>query len=196
MIKRALYFCFFILAAQSVSAQDIKTCVELYEIDKTYTSILWNADRMGYSRTIGRFETFEGTIELNACEVEKSKIRIKIDTNSISSGAEEIDRQLKSVTFFDVENYPEAIFESTDISLIENDNAEVKGQFTMLGITKDITLKVKFNKKAMDPLTNKMRTGYSIRTNVKRSKWGMDKLLAFVSDDINIVIEAEALKIN
>jgi polyisoprenoid-binding protein YceI len=55
---------------------------------------------------------------------------------------------------------------------------------------------VRFNKKAIDPLMNVMRTGYSIRTNVQRSKWGMDKLLAFVSDDISIVIEAEALKVN
>ena len=66
----------------------------------------------------------------------------------------------------------------------------------LLQKTREISLKVRFNKKAIDPLVNLMRTGYSIRTNVKRSKWGMDKLLAFVSDDISIVIEAEALKVN
>jgi polyisoprenoid-binding protein YceI len=196
MIKKALYFCLYILMAHNVSAQETNNCKEIYEIDKTYTSIVWYADRMGYSKTIGRFAEFEGTIELNSCDVEKSKIQIKIDTNSITSGAAEIDRQLKSVTFFDVENYPQATFESMNISLSENDSANVKGKFTMLGKTRDITLKVKFNKKAMDPLTNKMRAGYSIRTNVKRSRWGMDQLLAFVSDDINIVIEAEALKVN
>ncbi|MDG1996059.1 MAG: YceI family protein [Emcibacteraceae bacterium] len=178
-----------------MSAQETSSCEEIYEIDKTYTSIVWYADRMGYSKTIGRFAEFEGTIELNSCEVEKSKIQIKIDTGSITSGAAEIDKQLKSVTFFDVENYPQATFESMNISLIENDSANVNGKFTMLGKTRDITLKVKFNKKAMDPITNKMRAGYSIRTNVKRSRWGMDQLLAFVSDDINIVIEVEALKV-
>lgn len=177
-------------------AQEPGNCIENFKLDKTYTSIVWYADRMGYSRIIGRFGDFEGTIELNNCEINKSKIDIVIDTNSISSGNSEIDRQLKSVTFFDVENYPEARFQSTNINLIEKDNAQVTGNFTMLGKTREIALKVRFNKKAIDPLMNVMRTGYSIRTNVQRSKWGMDKLLAFVSDDISIVIEAEALKVN
>lgn len=173
-----------------------ENCLEKYEIDKVYTNIVWYANRMGFSRTIGKFANFEGTIDLNTCELDKSKIFITIDTNSITSGAAEIDRQLKSATFFDVEKYPEAIFESTNITFSENDDVDVKGNFTMLGKTKEITLKVQFNKKAMDLLTNKMRIGYSIKTTLTRSKWGMDQLLAFVSDDINIVIEAEALKLS
>lgn len=197
MLKpNSFIFIVFLLIVPIAYAQEPSMCIENYKLDRTYTSIVWYADRMGYSRTIGRFADFEGTIELNNCEINKSKIDIVIDTNSISSGNDEIDRQLKSITFFDVKNYPEARFQSTNINLIEKDNAEVKGNFTMLGKTREISLKVRFNKKAIDPLVNLMRTGYSIRTNVKRSEWGMDKLLAFVSDDINIVIEAEALKVN
>jgi polyisoprenoid-binding protein YceI len=197
MLKLKSFIFILFLSICSISyAQEPSQCIEYYKLDKTYTSIVWYADRMGYSRTIGRFADFEGTIELNNCEINKSKIDILIDTNSIASGSDEIDRQLKSITFFDVENHPEARFQSTNINLVEKDNAEVTGNFTMLGKTREISLKVRFNKKAVDPLVNLMRTGYSIRTNVKRSKWGMDKLLAFVSDDISIVIEAEALKVN
>ncbi|MDC1089847.1 YceI family protein [Pseudemcibacter sp.] len=197
MLKLKSFIFILFLSICSISyAQEPSQCIEYYKLDKTYTSIVWYADRMRYSRTIGRFADFEGTIELNNCEINKSKIDILIDTNSIASGSDEIDRQLKSITFFDVENHPEARFQSTNINLVEKDNAEVTGNFTMLGKTREISLKVRFNKKAIDPLVNLMRTGYSIRTNVKRSKWGMDKLLAFVSDDISIVIEAEALKVN
>lgn len=197
MLKFKSFFWIILLFIGPMSyAQQASTCIEYYKLDKTYTNIVWYADRMGYSRTIGRFGEFEGTIELNTCEINKSKIDILIDTNSITSGNDEIDRQLKSITFFDVDNYPEARFQSTNIKLIEKDNVEVNGNFTMLGKTREIALKVRFNKKAIDPLINVMRTGYSIRTNVQRSKWGMDKLLAFVSDDISIVIEAEALKVN
>lgn len=195
-LKLSIFIFCSLISGQLSFAQEPSACIENYELDKAYTSIVWYADRMGYSRTIGRFSDFEGTIELNNCEINKSKIDIVIDTNSISSGNDEIDRQLKSITFFDVENYPEARFQSTNINLVEKDNAEVTGNFTMLGKTREISLKVRFNKKAIDPLVNLMRTGYSIRTIVKRSQWGMDKLLAFVSDDISIVIEAEALKVN
>ena len=84
MVKKSLYFCLFILASQNVNAQETNSCEEFYEIDKTYTSIVWYADRMGYSKTIGRFAEFVGTIELNRCDVEKSKIQIKIDTKLIT----------------------------------------------------------------------------------------------------------------
>ncbi len=176
-------------------AQD-ENCIEIYEIDKTYTNIMWYASRMGFSRTIGKFEEFEGIINLNNCDVSKSDIYITIDTESITSGVDEVDQQLRSRTFFDVENHPTAIFESTGITLKERDTAEVKGNFTMLGNTREISLEVRFNRRAMDPIINQMRTGYSIKTTLQRSKWGMDQLLAFVSDDINIAIEAEALRIS
>lgn len=187
-----ILFCFPFFA----KAQETDQCIEHYELDKTYTNIVWYANRMGYSRTIGKFSDFEGTIELNSCDMEKSKIFITIDTNSINSGNDTIDTQLKSPTFFDVERHPTATFESTNISMLEDDNAEVTGNFTMLNQSRDINLRVRMNKKAIDPLTGRMRVGYSIRTTVERSKWGMDQLLAFVSDEINIVIEAEALKVD
>lgn len=176
-------------------AQDDLTGSEKYQIDQTHTNIIWYISHMGFSRTIGKFKKFEGTIELNYDDPTQSRIYITIDTASISSGIDDLDKQLKSNLFFDVEKYPTAIFESTDIILNQKDSADVKGNFTMLGKTREITLNVRLNKRAMDPILNRMRTGYSIRLSMKRSKWGMDQMLAFVSDDINIVIEAEALRI-
>ena len=47
----------------------------------------------------------------------------------------------------------------------------------------------------MDPIVNRMRISYSIKTSIQRSLWGMDQWLKVVSDNIDIVIEAEALKV-
>lgn len=177
------------------AAQENPSCTEQYVIDRDHTNIVWYANRMGFSRTIGKFENFEGVINLNSCVPADSNIYITIDTNSIASGVSALDDQLKSRTFFDVENHPQAVFESTEIAVKEKDTATIKGNFTMLGHTREVVLSVRLNKRAMDPIINRMRTGYSIKTSVQRSLWGMDQLLAFVSDDINIVIEAEALRI-
>lgn len=185
----------FFLLSSRLMAMDGVTGIEKYKLDKNHTNIIWYISHMGFSRTIGNFQEFDGVIELNFDDPSKSKIYITIDTTSISSGVDDLDKQLKSKLFFDVEKYPEAIFESTDISLIEKDSAEVKGNFTMLGKTHEIALNVRFNKRGMDPILNRMRTGFSIKTSIKRSDWGMDQMLAFVSDDINIAIEAEALRI-
>ncbi|MBT5074739.1 MAG: YceI family protein [Kordiimonadaceae bacterium] len=196
MFRKTLISLLFLIYAPFSYAADGVTGIETYQIDKDHTNIMWYISHMGFSRTIGNFKEFEGTVDLNHDDPDKSKIYITIDTASISSGVEDLDRQLRSELFFDVEEYPTAIFESTDITLIEENSADVKGNFTMLGKTKEITLNVRFNKRAMDPILNRMRTGYSIKSSMKRSQWGMDQMLAFVSDEINITIEAEALKID
>ena len=185
---------FFSLSLRLMALEGV-TGIERYEIDKNHTNIVWYISHMGFSRTIGNFREFDGVIELNFDEPHRSKIYITIETTSITSGVEELDEKLKSELFFDVQEYPEAIFESTNITLQEKDSAVVKGNFTMLGKTNEIILDVRFNKRGMDPILNRMRTGFSIRSSLKRSDWGMDQMLAFVSDDINIAIEAEALRI-
>lgn len=179
----------------TASAMDDVTGVETYEVDKNHTNIVWYISHMGFSRTIGHFREFEGTIELNYDDPSKSKILITIETDSITTGVPDLDSQLKGDQFFNVDEFPKAYFESTDIALIEKDTAEVSGNFTMLGKTNEITLNVRFNKRAMDPILNRMRTGFSIKSSIKRSDWGMDKMLAFVADDINLAIEAEALRL-
>ncbi len=168
--------------------------IETYEVDKTHTNIVWYISHMGFSRTIGHFRDFNGTIELNYDDPSNSKIFITIKTDSITTCVPDLDDQLKSAQFFNVEEYPEAYFESINIKLVEKDTANVTGNFTMLGNTNEILLNVRFNKRAMDPILNRMRTGFSIKSSLKRSEWGMDKMLAFVSDDINLAIEAEALR--
>jgi len=193
--KNVLLSLIFVFSTFPAFAIDGVTGIEKYEIDKNHTNIMWYISHMGFSRIIGKFKEFEGTVDLNHDDTAKSKIYITIDTSSIESGVEGLDEKLKSAQFFDVEKYPEAIFESTNITLAADDNAEVKGNFTMLGKTKEISLKVRFNKRAMDPIVNRMRTGYSIRSSIKRTNWGMDQMLAFVSDEIAITIEAEALRV-
>ena len=194
-VRKAVLFATFMIWGPLCIAQESPSCTEQYVIDKDHTNIVWYASRMGFSRTIGKFENFEGVINLNSCDPADSNIYITIDTNSIASGVIALDDQLKSRTFFDVESYPQAIFESTEIAVQEKNTANIKGNFTMLGNTREVVLSVRLNKRAMDPIINRMRTGYSIKTSVQRSQWGMDQLLAFVADDINIVIEAEALRV-
>ena len=155
VFKKAAILFVFMFAATPTFAIDGVAGIEKYEIDRDHTNIVWYISHMGFSRTIGHFNEFEGTVELNYDDPDKSKIYITIETDSITSGVEDLDRQLKSELFFDVEKFPTAIFESTNITLTENDRAEVKGNFTMLGKTNEITLNVRLNKRAMDPILNK-----------------------------------------
>lgn len=168
--------------------------IEVYEFDKNHTNIIWYISHIGFSNSMGQFMDYEGQIILNHDNPELSTVAITIKTESIMTGLPEFDEHLRSSDFFDVSAYPTAKFISRKVTLLNDNKATVEGDFTLLGKTKPLTLKVRFNKRAMDIQKNIMRVGFSIKTTVKRSLWDMKKYLPFVGDDVVIRIEAEALK--
>jgi len=177
-----------------VQAEDKIFGKESYDFDKSHTNIMWSADHIGFSSSIGQFMDYDGKIILDHDQPDQSSVTITLKTASVMTGLPKFDAHLKTADFFDVEKYPTATFTSRKISLLENNKATVEGDFTLLGITKPLTLIVRLNKRAMDIRKNRMRAGFSIKTTVKRSLWGMKAYLPFIGDEVGIRIEAEGLK--
>ncbi len=166
---------------------------EIYHFDKSHTNIMWFASHMGFSDSMGQFMDFDGKIILDHDNPDQSSVTFTLKTASIMTGLPEFDKHLKTADFFDVEKYPTARFVSKKVTLLDENLAQVEGDFTLLGRTLPLVLKVRLNKRAMDIQKNIMRTGFSVKTTVKRSRWGMKKYLPFVGDQVKIRIEAEAL---
>ncbi|VAV97081.1 hypothetical protein MNBD_ALPHA02-331 [hydrothermal vent metagenome] len=185
-------FCMF-FSSLPVQAKDHVTGREVYHFDKNHTNIMWFISHIGFSNSMGQFMDYDGEIILDYDNPDQSSVSITLKTASIMTGLTDFDAHLKSAEFFNVEKFPTARFVSTKVTLGKNDRATVDGNFTLLGITKPLTLKVRFNKRAMDIQKNRMRTGFSAKTTVKRSRYGMKKYLPLIGDDVTIRIEAEAL---
>jgi polyisoprenoid-binding protein YceI len=85
----------------------------------------------------GGFAEFEGTIEVVNGDPTKSSVKVLIDVTSLWADDDRLTKHLKSPDFFDVENLPEAIFESTAIEAAEG-GYTVTGNLTLHGVTKSI----------------------------------------------------------
>ena len=92
----------------------------------------------------GSFGKFSGTID-HAGPPEKSRVRITIDVDSITADDPKLTAHLKTPDFFDVAKYPQATFESTEITPGGEGGAThtIKGNLTMHGVTKSITFPAK-----------------------------------------------------
>ncbi len=189
------FLCMFILLASPCMAlaQDRVTGRESYHFDKAHTNIMWFVSHIGFSSSMGQFMDYDGQIILDFDQPELSSVRITINTASLMTGSEKFDAKIKSAEFLDVEKYPTATFISKKVTLLEDNQAKVEGDFTLHGQTRPLTLKVRLNKRAMDIQQNIMRTGYSVKTTFRRSRWGMGHYLPFIGDNVIIRIEAEAL---
>lgn len=138
----------------------------------TYTlaedsQVEWNASKVTRSHD-GAFPDVEGTITLVEGRPEASSVEVDIDTTTLTSDTDQLTTHLKSADFFDVEQYPEATFRSTQITPQGADGSyQVTGVLDMHGQSKEITF----------PATIEV-SGDTVRTqaefSIDRYDWGID----------------------
>lgn len=167
------------------------TAPGVYKSDAGHAYITFSYDHQGYSRPWLRWRTWTGDLNWNPADPAQSSINVVIDAASIDSGVDKLDEHLRSADFFDVANHPQITFTSTGVTVDGSSTAKVAGDLTIKGVTKPVTLDVKINRAADDDFAKGYKLGFSGRTSVTRSAFGVDKYVPFVGDDVEITVEAE-----
>ena len=165
-----------------------------FEIDKTHSSIMFSVSHFGFSKVIGRFNDFSGNYTFDDANMLSGKVDLTINTTSIDTGMDKRDEHLRSPDFFDVEKFPTMTFTSTKVKKIGKNSAKVTGDLTLLGVTKPVTLDVKFNKLGEYPMPQYKGipvAGFSVHGKIKRSDFGMKTFLGPIGDEIELMIETE-----
>lgn len=176
-----------IFAPAAAKAEAVK-----YSFDKVHTQVLFFVSHLGYSMSQGEFHDYDGHFTFDAETPENSEIDVRIKTASVDMDDEKWDDHLKNEDFFNVEDYPEMTFKSTDVAVTGDNTAEITGDLTLLGVTKPVVLDVTHNKSGVHPHSGKYVSGFSATTTIKRSEFGMDYGLPGVGDDVEVRIEVEA----
>ncbi|WP_434777964.1 YceI family protein [Neisseria sp. Ec49-e6-T10] len=162
-----------------------------WQLDDAHTRIGFEVNHMGYSTTYGYFKQFDGVVDYEKTKPEDTSIHFIIKAASINTDWVARDEHLKSKDFFNVTQFPDMKFVSKKFTLIDPSHAKLIGDFTLLGITKPITLDVKINKQAISPMTKLDTIGFQATTTIKRSDWGMNFLIPAISDEVVIKIDSE-----
>lgn len=188
-----------ILTALTVSALSLALAsgqvmaAERYTLDPSHTNVVWKTSHFGFSSPSGKFTNIEGDFVLDENNPENSYVSVKIYPSSILTGIEKFDAHLKSADFFNVEKYGTATFKSTRVEMTGSDTAKIHGELTLLGVTNPVTLDATLNKIGVNPLNNTKTAGFSARTTIKRSAFGMDWGVPNVGDNVLIEIETEGM---
>lgn len=171
---------------------------ETYEVDPMHTQILFKVKHLGISTVTGSFKKFQGAIQYDPKNVEKSSVEVTIDTASIDTGIEKRDEHLRSSDFFDVKKYPAATFKSTKIKKVGKGKLAVEGDLTLKGVTKKVMLEVQEGGRAKDPWGNE-RIAFEAKTALDRKDFGitwnkkLDTGGLVVSEEVKIEIHLEAI---
>ena len=78
-----------------------------YTLDKDHASLLWKINHLGFSTYIGRFNSFDASLDFDAENVENSSLEVIVDTSSLDVNNPDFAGDLRGSSWFDVENFPQ-----------------------------------------------------------------------------------------
>lgn len=167
--------------------------LENFTIDSRHTFPAYEVNHFGYSIQRGRFNKSAGKITLDET-AKKCSAEVTIDATSVSSGVDKLDEHLKGEDFFNTPKHPNITFKSTDCTFDGAKVKSVKGDLTMNGVTRPVTLTANTFQCAPHPMMKKKVCGGDFETSLKRSEFGIKYALPALGDDVKLRINVEAIK--
>ncbi|WP_448187811.1 YceI family protein [Azospirillum sp. sgz301742] len=190
MFKKTL-FAAALLATVAGTAQAAPVA---YKLDPSHMSVAFIVNHLGFSNVIGRFNTASGDVAFDKDAVQNSTLKVSIDTASVDTAHAKRDEHLRSPDFFNTKEFPQMTFKSTKIEKTGDKSGKLYGDLTLLGTSKPVVLDVTFNKEGVSPASKLETVGFSARGKIKRTDFGMKYGAPYISDEIELLIEAEATK--
>ncbi len=179
------------LLSTHVFAEDINYAGQ-YAIDNTHAYIGFSYNHLGFSKPILYFRTMDGALHFDEQNPRKSRVNITIDATSIDTGVPIFDDHLRDKKhFFNTKEHPKIRFRSTSIKALKGDKYQLRGNLTIKGVTRPVTLKATLNKKGIHPFKKVKALGFSATGTLKRSDWKLNYAVPNVSDQVGLTIEIE-----
>lgn len=164
-----------------------------YSIDPNHTFPIFEVNHLGFSVQHGRFDKTSGTIMLDMA-AKKGSVDLTIETTSLDMGFPLWNEHLSADGFFNTAKFPTMTFKSDKLIFKGDKVVEAEGEFTMLGVTKPLTVAVHDFTCGNNPMNKKAMCGANISGTIKRSDFGMTKFVPAVGDEIRIHVPVEAYK--
>ncbi len=168
-------------------------------IDPLHSEIQFKVKHLMVSTVTGSFSQYEGTVEMAGDDFEDAKIQFSAAIDSISTGNEQRDGHLKSGEFFDAEQFPKLSFESTGMRKTGDDTYDLRGNLTLHGVTKPVTLKAEYGGQMVD-FYGQTKAGFEVTGTIKRKEFGLtwngvtEAGGVVLSDDVRLVMNIQVTK--
>ncbi|MEN9867455.1 MAG: hypothetical protein RL748_3045 [Pseudomonadota bacterium] len=165
---------------------------DTFTIEPGHTYPSFEADHLGISVWRGKFTKTSGTIELDRA-AKTGSVNIVVDASSVDFGHAKMNEHAKGEDMFNVAKFPNATFKGK-MKFNGDTPVAVEGDFTMLGVTKPMTMNITKFKCIMHPFFKKEVCGADANAEFKRSDFGLNYGLPKFAPEVKLAIQVEAIK--
>lgn len=92
----------------------------------------------------GSFTRFEAQLQFDPAKPQAAKAEMRVAIASIEAGGAEANGEAQGKDWFNTKVFPEAVFRAESFRLLEKGRYEVRGQLSIKGVAKSLTLPLRF----------------------------------------------------
>jgi polyisoprenoid-binding protein YceI len=190
------------LATNAANRPPIDAPAGTYRLEGTHASLTWRIRHMGLSNYTARFKRFDATLRFDPENFSRSSVEATVDLGSVETDfvpaqGRDFNEELRSAAFFNVVQFPRAVFVSKKVTRTGPRTMRVDGDLTLLGITQPLSMNVTLGGAMRShPFAKVPALGFSATAQVPRMSFGMNPpaIQQGVGTQAEIVIEAEFLQ--
>ncbi len=168
---------------------------ERYVIDtkNAHAFVQFKISHLGYSWVLGRFNEFAGSFDYDEGNPSASSVSVTVNPASVDTSHAERDKHLRGENFLKVDEFAMATFNSTGYTATGDDKGLLKGELTLHGVTRPITIDVTHIGAGKDPWGG-YRRGFEGTTRLTLADFGITTDLGPVSRDVELFLSIEGIR--
>jgi polyisoprenoid-binding protein YceI len=163
-----------------------------YALDPERTFVHWEVLHFGTSTSRGRFAAISGAVEIDRSAGQGS-VNLRIATASVDTGLRPFDARLRERDLLDSTEFPDAFFVATRLRFDGDRLAEVRGEFTLRGVSQPLSLvAMRFG------CRNDERgevCGGDFEGEFLRSDFGMSFGLPWIANRVRLRVQVEGVRL-
>ncbi len=163
-----------------------------YDLQPEASTVAFQAD-FGQQQITGDIPLTRADLVLDFDRLSNCRVNVVLDATGAGASFPFAAEALKGKTVLDVARHPRMTFESTSVKAA-GDGATVKGNLTLRGVTRPVTLTAEIFRQKGTEAGDRSRLTVRLTGVVKRSDFGATGFADMVSDQVRIVITARIIR--
>ena len=166
-----------------------------YALDPVHTRVLFAVSHAGFSQAMGTVSGSRGELWFDPEDWSSAKLTVEVPLDRLDMGDAKWTKAVQATNLLDTTKYPVARFVSKRVESVDTNHARVCGDIEIHGVAHDTCMDVTFNQLKRHPMPPFRRTaGFSATATLKRSDFGIDAWKSVIGDEVQLRIEAEAVR--
>lgn len=185
MLKQAIWLSAAIMVALPVSGHCSK---QAYAIEPASTVVTFEVSSLGIAKRQGVFSAVTGTVLLDA-QTGNGSVDLVVNARSVRASNAATETFVRGKSFLNVDRYSEIAYKAEHVVFVDEKPARVDGKLTVRGVTRDVPLTIS-GYRCGDHSTPLATSGCVLDAvaTFRRSDFGMNQYMAFVSDNVRLVV--------